>query len=176
MAKVHFFSRLQTVTFTYSNPTLIKTEYIIGIAALGLLALGFINKAVALGTLNFYPDKINSISFLGGTPVMTISLLVQNTSSQSFNIKSISGNVYTNNTLIGNISSFTTQLIAPNSQSYITIQVRLMLVSLTNDIIRAFQFGNFSQTIKLNASINVDDYQIPLNTDFQIGNKISNAA
>lgn len=155
--------------FTCQIQSSIKTAEIIGLAAIALIAYGFVNKAVALGTLNFYPDKIVSLVFDNGTPILTISLLAQNTSSQSFTIKSISGNVYSNNTLVGNISEFGNQMISSNSESVVTVNVRMQLVSIVNDLIRALQFGNFAQVITLDGNVNVDNYQIPLKMDYTLG-------
>lgn len=149
----------------------IKTAEIIALAAVGIIAYGFINKAVALGALNFYPDRVVSIQFDNSTPVMTISLRCQNTSSQSFTIQSLSGNIFANNVLVGNVSEFGSQIIAANSEAFVTVNVRMAIISIVNDIIRALQFGNFGQSIVLQGSVNVDNYQIPLNMNFQVGSK-----
>lgn len=128
-----------------------------------------LRKGGALGTLNFFPDKVRSISFDGLTPVMTIGLGVQNTSNQSFTIRSLAGNLYANNYYIGNVSSFTLRTIAPNSQQVIFITARLQLIGIVNDILNAFENRNFAQTIEIKAMANVDNLQIPININYKIG-------
>lgn len=84
-------------------------------------------------------------------------------------IRSISGELYANGYLVGNIGNFGILSIQPNSEGVIYITVRLMLIGLTNEIIRVFQFGNFSQDLVLKGFVNVDNYQIPLNMQYSIG-------
>lgn len=124
---------------------------------------------MALGTLNFYADKVLNLQFDGATPVFTVQLLCENTSSQSFTINSISARVFSNNYEVGSISNFGRQVIAANSQVFVTVNIRLQLISLTNELIRAFQFGNFGQTLHIQGAVNVDDFNIPINMDFQLG-------
>lgn len=100
---------------------------------------------------------------------MTIGLGVQNTSNQSFTIRSLAGNLYANNYYIGNVSSFTLRTIAPNSQQVIFITARLQLIGIVNDILNAFENRNFAQTIEIKAMANVDNLQIPININYKIG-------
>ncbi len=140
---------------------------LLGGAALVLYNL--INKSAAGGTLNFYPDTVRNIRFEGATPIMTIGLAVQNTSGQKFVIRSIAGNLYSNNYLVGNLSYFLPQTIAANSQSSLFLDARLGLLGIVNDIIRAFQTGSIQQDVKLTAFANVDNFQVPIDITYKIG-------
>lgn len=141
----------------------------VGLTAAGILLYTVFTKKAAAGTLNFYPASVKNIHFDGATPIMTVGLAAQNTSNQKFVIRSIAGDLYANSYLIGNVANFTTQTVFPNSQSIINLDIRLSLISLVNDIIRAFQMGNFSQVLKFEGYVNVDNYQVPLNIDYKIG-------
>lgn len=127
------------------------------------------NKSAAAGTLNFYPESVRQIRFEGATPIMTVGLAVQNTSASKFVIKSIAGNLYANTYLVGNLSYFTPQAINPNSQSVILLDVRLGLLGIVQDIIRAFQFGNFQQDLIFKSFANVDNFQVPINITYKVG-------
>lgn len=135
----------------------------------GLLAYNMLVKSRALGTMNFYPDKVRNIEFDGVTPVMTIGLVAQNTSNQQLVLRSIAGNLFCNNFLIGNVSSFTPVVIRPNSQGIIFLNVRLSLLGIVNDIVKAFQTGSFAQEVEMQAYANVDNFQIPVKIKYKIG-------
>ena len=111
----------------------------------------------------------------GLTPVMTLSLLVQNTSSQDFTIRSLGGTLSANGYVIGKLSSFQTVQIRGNSEGLIIVEVNLFLLGIVNDIIQIFATGNTTQEIQLRAYANVDNYQIPVNMKFIIGQKKANA-
>jgi len=144
------------------NPRKIKTSTLVGFTAVGLIAYNLVAKARALGSINFYPGRIVNLQFDGMTPVMTLELLAQNTTGQQMVLRSIAGNVVANGYIVGNISSFTPSPIRANSQSSLLVQLRLFPLGIVNDIIRAFELGNFHQDITIQAYANVDNYQIPI--------------
>ena len=119
--------------------------------------------------MNFFPGGVDSIHFDGATPVITITLIAHNTSNQQMTINSLDGNISANGTYIGNASSFIPQTILPNSQSTVKVDIRLGIFNIVNDIIRAFQFGNFQQVITFEGSANVDNIQVPLNMNYTVG-------
>ena len=95
--------------------------------------------------------------------------MAQNTSNQVLSCYSFAASLTANNILIGNVASFTPQIIAPNSQQIISVDVRLSILGIVNDIIRDVQFGNFQQDIILNGFANVDNYQVPITMTFKAG-------
>jgi len=141
----------------------------VGLAVLGILGYSLYRKSSAIGTLNFFPDKVRGFEFQGITPVFTVGLGVQNTSNQSFTINSIAGNAFSNGYYVGNISTFTAQTIKPNSQGILALELRLALIGIVNDLINAFQNGNFQQDLELKLMANVDKLQIPINLKYKIG-------
>lgn len=133
-----------------------------------IIALTALNKAAASGTLNFYPANIKSIGFDGITPVATLGLAIQNPSTQSFTINSLVGNLTANGILIGNVSSFTPVTVNASSQQVYYLSVRLSLLGIVNDLIKAFNGGGVSQTIEFKAYANVNNYTIPLTITYKV--------
>lgn len=134
-----------------------------------MLAYNLFTKSRALGTMNFYPDKVRQMEFDGATPVIQLGILAQNTSNQNLVVRSFAGNLYSNDFLIGNVSSFVPFQVAPNSQTLLILNVRLSLIGIVNDIIRAWTEKNFTQNIQVRAYANIDNYQVPVNLSFKIG-------
>jgi hypothetical protein len=134
-----------------------------------VLVYNFINKSHALGTVNFYPEGVKSLDFDNATPVMAVGLRVQNTTGQKFIIRSIAGNVYSNEYLVGNASNFVPFTVAANSQAILSINIRFALLGIVNDIIRAFQTKNFTQEIEFDGYANIDNFQIPIKIKYKVG-------
>lgn len=105
----------------------------------------------------------------GLTPVLIIGIGVQNTSNQSFTIRSFAGNIYSDDYYIGNISNFTPQQIPPNSQVIVQVIARLQLISIVNEVIEAVQYQNFKKEIEVKAMANVDGLQVPVNQKLSVG-------
>lgn len=147
-----------------------RNEKILLFSGIGLLAFILLSKARALGNLVFTPGTVQSMAFVGSTPVAQVSINAQNTSSASITINAFAGNVYSNNTLVGNIASFTPVLIPGNSITPVTVGIQFMLMGVANDIVNAFSSNNFSQDIKITGYANVSGLQLPVNLDFSFGN------
>lgn len=145
-----------------------KTQTVI-LASGGIILYTMLSKKAALETLNFYPAAVRNIHFDGATPVMTVGLAAQNTSNQKFVISAIAGNLYANNILVGNLANFTRQEVLPRSQNILLLDIRMSLIGIVNDIIRIFQQGNFTQELKFEGYVNVDNYQVPLKITYKIG-------
>ena len=158
-------------TFFYIgiNSKLIKTAEIIGLGALGLLVFGFTRKIQGAGTLNFLPNKVDSLAWDGTTPVLTVSVSVQNTSNQSYLISSIVGSIYSNTIKISDISFFQPFTSQPNSNMLVSVDARLFALQIVNDIIRSFSSGSFTQNIRFIGYANVDGYQLPLDISYTLG-------
>lgn len=146
-----------------------KTGTVIGLTIAAIAGYALLAKKSASGSLVFYPASVRNIKFQGSTPIMTVGLVIQNPTNQKFVVKSLAGNLFANNYLVGNLSSFQTTEILPNSEVILYVEIRLSLISIVNDIIRAFQFGNFSQDLLLKATANVDNYPVPLTLNYKVG-------
>jgi LEA14-like dessication related protein len=148
----------------------LKTETKIVLGAIALLGgYWLFSKARALGNLLFQPGSIMGFSMLGSTPIVSITLVVQNTSNTSLTVDSLAGNVSSNGTLIGNVSNFSPVLVPGNSQISMPVSLMLQPIGVVNDIIRSFQNSNFAQDIKLSGFANVNGFQLPVNIEFNVG-------
>lgn len=141
------------------------------IAAGALLAINWLRKKSSADSLIFLPGSIDGIYWDGFTPFVSLGIIVQNTSNQSYTISSIAGNVSSNVNgkiyNLGNVSTFTQQQILANSQQTIKVDIRLSLIGIVSDIINMINQG-FRQTITLEGSANVENLQIPLKFDYSI--------
>jgi len=71
--------------------------------------------------------------------------------------------------MVGNISSFIPQIIPKNTQGILLLDCRLKLIGIVNDLIMAFDNGNFQQNLELKLIANVDNLQVPVNIKYKIG-------
>ena len=149
----------------YRNMNVLTSVLLTGGA---IIAFNAMQKAQASGTLNFYPASVKNIRFDGITPVVTLGLAIQNPSNQRFTIKSFAGNLYANDILIGNVSSYVNTIVAPNSQTVYDLNIRLSILGIVNDIIEAFQGNGLRQELELQAWINVDSFVVPVNIKYSI--------
>jgi len=137
--------------------------------AAALLAYNFLVKGKALGSINFLPGQIHSFDMNGTTPVLTVGVIAQNTSSQKFIIRSIAGTVYSDGYMVGSVSFFNTAEVQPNSKSQIFVQIRFAPLGIVQSIINAFQTNDFSQEVIFKGFANVDNFQIPINNKYKVG-------
>jgi hypothetical protein len=144
-----------------------------GLEALLLLGGGALlyigNQARSVANLNFFADDISAMTFEGVNPVAYLDLLVQNTSNVNISLNSLSGSVYVDNTLVGNVSNFTPVVSMGNSEAIMQVKVRLMALGLVNEMIQSFQYKNFSKKIDLRATVNANGVQLPITLTFQLG-------
>jgi LEA14-like dessication related protein len=111
---------------------------------------------------------VQGFRFEGLTPVLTLKLAVQNTSNQSFTLKSFAGNVWANNYLVGVTSSFDAIEIKANAQTLVPIKVRLSLLGIVNDIIQAITTHSKTVELELDSHANVDNLQVPVNIKYKV--------
>lgn len=137
-----------------------------------LVGYNLFARKSAAEKLIFLPGQVSDFNF-SSSPSISIGLLVQNTSNQTFSLRSIAGNVFTNangkDFNIGNFSSFQTQIIPANSQQQVIIKLRLSLFGVVSDLINAIIEGTVQQEIFINGFANIDNWQLPLNFNYKIG-------
>ena len=107
--------------------------------------------------------------FSGLTPVFTLGLGAQNTSNQTFTVNSIAGNATSNGFFVGNLANFQPQLVPANKQGILLLECRLSLIGVANDLIQAFQTHSFTQDLRIQGTVNVDNLQVPLDIKFKVG-------
>lgn len=126
----------------------------------------------AAGRLKIGDVRLQTISFEGGNPVAVISIVVDNTSNESFQVNSISADLYAmqegRQTLIGTVYNFDAQKILPNQRTMVAAKVSLKIVSLVQDLIKVLQYKNFSLPLRLEGSMNLNKYVIPIDESFNV--------
>lgn len=125
-------------------------------------------KSVAAGNLVFTPGPITDIGMTGSNPTITLQVIAQNTSNTDLLLNSFAGNLYSNGTLIGNVSNFTGAIIAGNSQSPIPLTLTLLPLGVVNDLINAFQNKSAVQNLDLEAQANVNGFQVAVPLKFSL--------
>lgn len=135
----------------------------------GVLAYSLIRKGAAGKDLLFSADGIKGFYWRNLSPVVRFGLRVQNTSNQSFTINSFACDVSTNGTSIGNASFFGAQVIPANSQMVLLVDVQLMALGITEEIIRAIETKNFSFPVLVRGTANVDGLVIPVMLNYKAG-------
>ena len=147
---------------------LIKGSLLVGAVLIGY---NLFAKKTAAGTLNFLPGQLHGIGTDGGAPILRVGVLIQNTSNQTFQLNSLAGNVYANNSgnvyNVGNVSTFVQQTIYPNRQQEIVVDMRLALTGIVSDLINSISQG-FGQDIKFDGYANVDGVQIPVLVNYKL--------
>ncbi len=144
------------------------TPILLGAGA--LVALNLISKGSAAKSLNFYPGSVKSLEFDGVTPVITLGLLVQNTSNQQILFRSFAGNIYANDFLVGNVATYQPTVVPANSQITYNLTVRLSPLGVVNELISIIQGANpRSMVMELQASANIDVVRVPVKIKYSIG-------
>lgn len=137
-------------------------------AAAGLILWAVYKKINAANALNFYVASV-ALSFQGVVPVLRFDLGIQNASSTPFNINAVVGNLYANDMLIGNVSSFVPLVIHPTSSVVYPLYVRLSLIGIVTDLVKLFSGGSgLSQTLKFDGHVNESSNSIPLQLAYKI--------
>lgn len=133
-----------------------------------LVAVSLYAQKRASGFLSFYIQGI-ALAFEGITPVLRLNVVLQNPSNEQFVVRSLTGQVFANDELIGNISSFVTVYVNPNSAVVLPVYVRLNVISIVSDLITLIQGGGgFSQTIKVTGTANANSIMTPINLSYKI--------
>lgn len=148
------------------SQNLLKTAAFVGG---GIVLYNVLIKGKALGSINFVSGGIHSLALQGSTPILTVGVIAQNTSSQKFIVRSIAGNVTSNDFLVGYVSYFGQTEILPNSQATIYVPIVLSPLGIVQDIINAFQYADTTQQIEFKGYANVDNFQVPIDNKYKVG-------
>lgn len=144
-----------------------------GAEVVWLLAIGaglyFWNLGKAAQNLIYTPGNFTGIELQGVSPVVHAEIIVQNTNNASFTLYSIAGNVFSNGTLIGNISNFSPVLIAGNSQTVVPLTLVLQPVTLVNEIIQIITGGVGQREFKIDGRVNANGFQDTFSIDYKLG-------
>ena len=137
---------------------------------LGLAGLGFylFEKNTVVSSLRFVEQGITfDISNLI-SPIINVSILVQNPTSGSLTLQSMAGTFSVNGNPSGNASYFPAvpTVLAPNAQTIIVIQLRLTDSGIITDLLNFISGSTTALNIALNGTANVNNAPIPLILSF----------
>lgn len=167
MAILIFNCKSLIIVLTKANTLKIKPSAIL-LPVAALVGLSLYAQQRASGFLNYYISSI-ALAFDGMTPILRLNIAIQNPSNQQFVVRSMVGTVLANDTPIGNISSFQTVVINPNSQQILPVYIRLKVLSIVTDIITLIQNGSgISQTITVTGNVNANNIVAPVNLSYKI--------
>lgn len=103
---------------------------------------------------------------------LQLSIAAQNPTSSTIKLNSLAGEVYANNKLVSNVSSFTPLTIPGNSETVLTFTVVPnvggvinLVSSLVKNLVRKEKVG---LAIKLDGTANVDGMALPLNLTYNV--------
>ncbi len=133
------------------------------------IGYSLLRSGVSAGNILWYADGIQKLSFEGTTPVLQIRVRAMNTGNVRYTLYAFAADVEANDTVIGNASFFSSQVIEPRSQVTLLVNIRLMPLSIVNDIINAIQTKNFQFKIEVNGTANVNNLQLPVNLTYNVG-------
>lgn len=146
----------------------ISTGGVLLAGAGGFLAYQLL-RARSTANLVFFPGNIQSFNFVGATPVLSLDVLIQNSSSLDVTVQSLAGNVFSNGSLVGNVSNTLPIVVPANGSARPVLQIAFMPLGVVNTIIDAWQSGHFSVPLSFQGFANVGYIQVPLKLNFKIG-------
>lgn len=119
--------------------------------------------------LQFYMAKIG-FQFSGINPTIVIDVMAQNPTTSNYQLYSLIGKLYFNDSEIGNISYYTPVAVVPNAQTKIAIPVR---VSLLGAGAQLYAYYSGSQKLskadlRIVGTVNVDNIPAPIDLTFSI--------
>jgi hypothetical protein len=142
---------------------------------IGLVVYWLVNRYQALKSLVFAPGAVTGFDMLSGNgagglmPVVYFTVVVQNTGGSDLLVNSFAGNLYSNDTLVGNVSNFSRVPIVANAATQIPVAAELRLLGIVDELIQAFQTKNLQKNLKLVGSININGVPVPVSLDYTVG-------
>lgn len=101
-------------------------------------------------------------------PKLNIQLSALNPSNQSAKINSIVGELYVNSQFIGDVSSFTPQVILPNAESTVSFQITPSLLSAFS-VVKGLIFNKGKgYKFEFKGNANVDGLVIPIAENYSL--------
>lgn len=140
---------------------------LIPVVGAGLLAWWLLTKK-SIDALNYYFKGI-SFDFDGITPVIKLTLAIQNIANRSFNVTGFTGVLYAGSKSIGNVSQFNPVVIMPHSETLYSVNIRLSPIALVSDIVaKIAQKQGLEYELNLIGTLNAEGLLIPVNFKFVI--------
>lgn len=130
------------------------TKFLLLVGSVTLYAL--FTKARTAANLIFYPGIPSDLDISGGNPILKLPIQVQNVGGTPLTLRSVAGNVYANNVLIGNASNIAPMVVPGYSKTILNVSLQLSWFGIVQDIIKAFQGNGGSQEIKWDCYFSIE--------------------
>lgn len=139
----------------------------LGIAAVALYLLSKLSFAGNASRLNYTISGL-SLQMSGLNPVISINLVAQNPTNQTFNVAAIVANVSLNGQPLGNVAGFQPVTILPTAQASIPLTVTLSGLSLINDVVGILNgTAGASALLHITGTVNANQTLLPIDVQYQ---------
>jgi len=101
-------------------------------------------------------------------PVLVIKFRILNPSNQSAVVNSVAGELFMNNDLVTNISTFTKQKIGAKSESTLTLEAKPGLTDVFSTLIKVISNKKKNYTFKFVGNANIDGLIVPIAETYKI--------
>ena len=157
-----------SIVKTQNSRAIKDSEKIMLVGAIAAVGWFLWRKGSAAGNLVFSPGGISNASISNSTPSATFGLIVQNTSDSDLLLNSLAANVFSNGTLIGNVSNFTGVSIPANGQTVIPLTVTMQPIGLVSELLNGLENNTLNQALTMTGNANVNAVQIPVNLSYTL--------
>jgi hypothetical protein len=149
----------------------LKNKTVVFLAIAGAAALLFLPKLQLGKKAKFY---FKGIAMKGSKVLAKIA--VQNPTNASAKLISLAGELYANNKLISNISSFEPKTILPNQETVLEFEFNPSVLGLV-DLVRSTinnifklkdQRKKVGLNLKFNGTANIDGFPLPVNIEYSL--------
>ena len=117
-----------------------------------------------------YKVDLADVSAGGGLlhPYIILKFSVLNPTNQKAVIRSIVGELDFNNEALANVSSFETQVIQPNSESFVQVKVTPSIISSISQVYKLITQKTKSAELKFVGTFNIDNILIPVDNTINV--------
>jgi LEA14-like dessication related protein len=127
-----------------------------------IIAFIFFGGAQTVNSLKFVATGVGfDVSNLL-SPIINVTVIVQNPTSTALQLNSFAGTATVNGTASGNVSYFQPVLIAANSQTTITLQIRLSDAGIISDLMNFISAGTGQLLVAVNGTANINGAGLPV--------------
>lgn len=141
-----------------------KFGVVLLIGAVGLYLFSRINAGKNIKAV------LKKINFGGSllSPKILITLGIQNPTSTGANVQSFTGEIYSEDKLIADISSFEKIRINPNSETIFVVTAIPQSVNIVKELIRVVKTRAKQNTFRLVGALNVDGNTLPIDFNYAL--------
>jgi LEA14-like dessication related protein len=140
---------------------------VIILVSLGFYLITGYAKASAAQLLNFSIANAQ-VDLSGSNFYLTVNVVVQNPTGESFNVKSLSGSLTVNGNFLGTVSNFQPAVIAANSQAIYPLTIQIALIGAGLDLYQIINDGEKDIVANISGTANANGFAIPVNVQAKI--------